>query len=127
MRATQIERIPMALSHTRRHVSLHRVVMQLLLVIFSVIFSIPFYWLVSTSLKTDVQIMAFPIVWIPNPLTLRNYVGAFQSVPLAHFVWNTIIIAFGTVLGAVLSNTLVAYGLARIDWPLAKPLFVIII
>jgi len=90
---------------------------------FAITFSIPFYWLVSTSLKTKPDIIAYPIVWVPQTITFEHYIGAFTYVPLARYIANTMVIAIASVIGAVISNALTAYGLARIDWPLARPLF----
>ncbi len=40
------------------------------LVVLSLVFLVPFLWLVSTSLKPDTQILVFPPVWIPQPATI---------------------------------------------------------
>lgn len=104
---------------------LERCVIYTILIGFSLIFSVPFYWLITTSIKIPDEIFAYPIVWVPSAITLDHYIGAFTIVPLARYISNTMIIAIATVIGAVLSNALIAYGLARIDWSLAKPLFAI--
>ncbi len=40
----------------------------LLLLPLAILFILPFYWMVSTSLKSDRQVFAWPLVWFPNPL-----------------------------------------------------------
>ena len=40
-----------------------------------------FAWMVSTSLKNEVQAFVFPPEWIPNPLKLENYPEAFAIQP----------------------------------------------
>lgn len=97
------------------------------LLVLSAIFSIPFLWLVSSSLKVDEQLMTFPIVWIPNPVTFEHYIMGLQFVPFPRYIANTLLICLVTVIGTVFSSAWVAYGLARIRWPLRIPLFIIIL
>lgn len=104
-----------------------RVLGYAVLVVLSAIFCIPFFWLVSTSLKPNEQMFAFPIVWIPNPPTLEHYVLGLRYVPFPRYIANTLFIAGFSIIGSVASSAWVAYGLSRIRWPLAKPIFSLIL
>ncbi len=97
------------------------------LIVLSVMFSIPFFWMISTSFKINSQINRFPIVWIPNPITFEHYTKGLTTVPFDLYIKNTLIIAFFSVLGTVISCSMVAYGLSRIDWPLKTPIFMTIL
>ncbi len=96
--------------------------LHLVLISGSALFFIPFVWLVVTSLKTDAQIAIYPPVWIPHPVLWRNYPDALRFLPpdsdygLLNLI-NTLIIAVMSVVGTVLSSSLVAYGFARLRWP----------
>lgn len=79
-------------------------------------FILPFYWLVTTALKTDAQIFQIPPVWIPTPAVWENYPKALTYIPFALYTFNTIQIAVLTVVGTVLSCSLVAYSLAKVPW-----------
>jgi multiple sugar transport system permease protein len=81
------------------------------------IFLLPFLWMLSTSLKSDTQLFAYPPIWIPNPLQWLNYPRAVTYVPFFTYLRNTLIIAIGSMIGATFSSSLVAYSLARIRWP----------
>jgi multiple sugar transport system permease protein len=81
-----------------------------------VFFALPFYWLVSTSLKPDAQILAMPPVWVPHPVRWDNFPRALRYVPFLLYTWNTLRICVLNVLGTVLSCSLVAYSLAKIRW-----------
>ena len=98
-----------------------------LLITFSVIFMIPFFWMVSGSLKTGPDLNAFPVVWFPKTLTLENYIAGLQVFPFARYLFNTLVICAFSMLGAVLSSSFVAYGLSRIEWRWRTPLFVVIL
>jgi multiple sugar transport system permease protein len=86
------------------------------LIFFGLLFVAPFLWLISTSLKTNEQIVQSSPAWIPRPATLQNYFNAFSTVPLLEYGKNTLIVTIFSVLGALCSNTLVAYGFSRIQW-----------
>src|SRR5215212_4338138 len=83
----------------------------------AVIFLLPFLWMLSTALKPDAQIFAYPPIWIPNPLQWANFPNAVNYIPFLTYLRNTLVIALGSMLGATLSSSLVAYSLARIRWP----------
>ena len=99
-----------------------RALLHLVLVSGSLLFLIPFVWLIVTSLKTDAQMAVYPPVWIPHPVLWRNYPDALKYLPPSSDyglinVGNTVIIAVMSVIGTVLSSSLVAYGFARLRWP----------
>ena len=102
-------------------------VVHALLIGLSAAFVIPFFWMLSSSLKTDEQLFKFPIEWIPDPITFRHYEYGLTFVPFARYVGNTLLIAGISVVGTVFSCALVAYSLARIDWPGRNVLFAILL
>jgi len=83
----------------------------------SLLFAAPLLWMISTSLKTDPQVYRIPPIWIPNPARFRNYPEALVHRPFGLYFTNTLKYALPTVVGALLSNSLVAYGLSKIRWP----------
>lgn len=99
----------------------------LVLIGLSAVFLLPFFWMVATSLKTNVQIVQWPPQWIPHPFEWSNYRGALDDVPLLHYTRNTAVITFFSIIGAVVSNTLVAYGFSRVKWRGRDALFVIVL
>lgn len=87
------------------------------LLLCSAFFVLPWVWMVSTSLKNAEELAVYPPIWIPDPIRWDNYIHAFQQASLAQYIINTLLIAVPSVLGAVVSNALVAYGFARVRWP----------
>jgi multiple sugar transport system permease protein len=88
----------------------------LALIVIGLFFALPFYWLVSTALKTDTQIFRIPPVWIPHPIVWENFPKALRYVPFGLYTLNTLRICVLTVIGTVLSCSLVAYSLAKVPW-----------
>ena len=146
-----------------------------LLWLLSIVFALPFVWMVATSLKTEDHVQSQSISLVPRASyvmleghdvrvrTLRtdkgsvdvqvaegaelgrnlrvpadavqerihfhtaNYVEAFEAFPFGRFLLNTLVICFFSVLGTVLSCSLVAYGLACVEWRGREVLFSIML
>jgi multiple sugar transport system permease protein len=106
---------------------LRQTVFYILLVVLSAIFILPLFWMISTSLKPDVQIFIFPPVWIPNPVQWSNYPMALTFIPFGLYLKNTLIICGLSVLGVLVSCPLVAFGFSRIQWPERDFFFILLI
>ncbi|HHY97716.1 MAG TPA: carbohydrate ABC transporter permease [Firmicutes bacterium] len=94
-----------------------RGIVYLALIAMGIIFILPFFWLVSTSLKPDDQLFKFPPIWIPKPIMWGNYPRALTYIPFWLYLKNTLIIAIPSTLGLLISSSVVAYGFSRIKWP----------
>jgi multiple sugar transport system permease protein len=114
-------------SQQQRNKLFQKIITHVVLIALSLIFFIPFFWMVTGSLKVDSQLSAFPIIWFPDPVTLEHYIYGLTVVPFDLYVLNTLVICLFSMVGAVFSCSFVAYGLAKINWPLRTPLFVIIL
>ncbi len=80
------------------------------------LFGLPFYWLLATSLKPDAQIFQMPPVWLPHPVQWSNYPRALTYIPFLSYTFNTLTLCVLNVIGTVTSCSLVAYSLAKIRW-----------
>ncbi|MGI6366877.1 MAG: carbohydrate ABC transporter permease [Anaerolineae bacterium] len=85
-----------------------------LLVLGGALFTVPFFWMVTTSLKTMGQILTFPPVWIPLPPQWQNYGAALDYLPFMTFVTNTAIVTSLSSFGYIISSSLIAFGFARL-------------
>jgi ABC-type glycerol-3-phosphate transport system permease component len=101
--------------------------MYALLIAGSLVFLLPLFWAVSSSLKPDYQVLEFPPRWIPDPVRWQNYPEALSYIPFGHYTINTLIIAVGAIAGNLLSCTLIAYGFARLNAPGKNVLFVLML
>jgi multiple sugar transport system permease protein len=78
---------------------------------------IPFFWMISTSLKEAGSVFTFPPQWIPQPVVWRNYLEAWQAVPFGRFYFNSLFIALCQTFGVLLTSSLAAYAFARLEFP----------
>ena len=56
----------------------------------------PIIWTFLTSIKQEVQIFAIPPIWIPNPVSFKNYYDAFNNGDFMQRLGNSLIVAFGS-------------------------------
>lgn len=98
---------------TRRRIAPVGQFLGLAVVVLTSIF--PFYWMVTTSLKTRADAVARDPVWFFSP-TLANYREALFESGVAHALLNSTIVASCTTLLAVMLGTPAAYALARYEF-----------
>jgi multiple sugar transport system permease protein len=106
---------------------LRGILIHIVLIPAAFVFLLPFLWMLSTSLKPDAQLYAYPPIWIPNPFQWANYPKAVTFVPFFTYLKNTLIISLSSMVGVVISSSLAAYSLSRIPWPGRHILFLLTI
>ena len=99
----------------------------LLLIALSIVYMIPFVWLLSSSLKTDADIFAMPPKWIPKPVHWENYKEVFLQVPFLRFLGNTAIITVLVMIANVLVSGMVGYAFSRLRAPGKNILFLLLL
>ncbi len=104
-----------------------KAIVYLYLTLLAVVFLLPFFWMLSTSLKGSEQIFTYPPRWIPKPLHWQNYRDVLTTMPFLRYLFNTTFITVMSIIGVVLSSSLVAYAFARLRWKGRDSLFLFII
>lgn len=99
----------------------------LLLIIGAGVILLPFYWMVTTSLKTPSAAMAVPPQWIPTSLHWQNYVKAWNAAPFGRYFINSFFISIMTTIGEVITTILAAYAFAKMDFFGKNVIFMILI
>ncbi len=95
---------------------LHRRMLYALAIGISAVFLFPVLWALGASLKPLIEVYRFPPTFFTWPLRWANYSEALSKLPFARFIGNTFIIAAASVVGQVLSASLVGYSFARLKW-----------
>ena len=101
-----------------------RIPIHLILIIGASSMVLPFFWMVSTSLKTPQEVFQFPPTWIPKQLVFSNYRQAWSEVPFPRYFLNTVIIAASVVFGVIITSCLAAYAFAKFEFPGRETLFI---
>ncbi|MDQ3654110.1 MAG: carbohydrate ABC transporter permease, partial [Chloroflexota bacterium] len=107
-------------------VGVRTVVYGLILLGAAVVF-VPFLWMLSTSLKQESQLFAYPPEWIPTPPQWHNYLDAWTALPFNRFLFNTVFMTILAMVAEVFTASIVAYGFARFRFPLRNTLFVVLL
>jgi multiple sugar transport system permease protein len=89
----------------------------LVLIVGSISFLVPFFWMVTTSLKDDAQIYTFPVQWIPRPMVWENYARLFEQAPMWTYLRNTVILTVCGVVFSLVGSSIAAYAFARLRFP----------
>ncbi len=102
-----------------RDIALHklgRFVNAALKVIVILIFIFPFYWMLSTSLKSLTEALQFPPTLIPSSLHWENYAHVFEVVPIAQYFKNSVIVSLAVLVLQYLIIVPAAYSLSRHEY-----------
>ena len=107
-----VRRGPGLLSEPRRR-KLTEILTYVVLVLGCVFALAPILWGLSTSLKVQSQIAAYPPVWWPSPFTLEHYTGLLIRPEIKSFFLNSALLAISTIVICLLVATPAAYAAAR--------------
>ena len=72
---------------------IYLIILQILMTILLVTFLVPTMWMVTTSLKSSIDVMNAKII-IPDPPQWVNYMKVFTEVPFGLYAWNTLSCSF---------------------------------
>ena len=107
--------------------TLRYVVFYAVLAVIAIPFVFPTWWMITSSFKPVTEVFAFPpTLWPANP-TLEEYARAFVEQPFAQQYFNSLYIAVAVTLGTMLISSLAGYAFARIRFPGANIMFVIVL
>ena len=98
----------------------------LMLVIVTLLFVYPFWWMLVNSLNTNAQVFGQPRL-LPQGWKFENYVEIFQKQPFALHYFNTILVAVIGTLGNVFISALSGYGFSRIHFQGRNALFILLL
>ena len=93
------------------------------LVIMSIVWLIPFVWLVAHSFRAESTGM-FSSTFFPKEFTLDNYIKLFTETTTMDFprmFLNTFVISIFSCLISTFFVLAVSYSLSRLKWPMRKP------
>ncbi|MFD6532048.1 carbohydrate ABC transporter permease [Streptomyces sp. NPDC060184] len=90
------------------------VVFGLVMVLFTLVFLGPLYWMVSGGLKSTQEAVQSPPTFFPSTLTPSNYSRAWEVMDLSHLLFNTLYYAFGALAFQLVLDVAAAYSLSRL-------------
>ena len=105
------------------HKKVRSTIKHVILILVAISMLLPFFWMVSTALKTNNNVFSIPPQWIPRPAQWSNFLRVFDSIPFLRIIFNTVGYAAAVTFFEVVMSVIVAYGFARFRFKWKKPLF----
>lgn len=87
--------------------------------------TLPFVWMLSTSLKTKGALLVLPIQWIPEEISFEGYRKIFTFFPFGTAIFNSTFVTIMTTVITITSSLLAAYVFAKIQFKGREVLFAI--
>ncbi|HLZ60288.1 MAG TPA: carbohydrate ABC transporter permease [Ktedonosporobacter sp.] len=97
------------------------------LLLLALVFITPFFWLVTTSLKSLGELAAYPIRWFPAQAMWDNFVKAVTMIDYLHYTENTLFLSTMYALLVTISSALVGFAFARLPGFGKNTLFIIML
>jgi multiple sugar transport system permease protein len=98
-----------------------------LLVGIGLIFVLPLYWMVMSSVKPNLEMFTIPPTWWPSKFLFDRYPQALTYIPFLQYTANTMYIAMYNVVASVLSCLVVAYGFSCLEWKGRDAVFTLVL
>jgi multiple sugar transport system permease protein len=87
----------------------------------------PFFWMLRSSFMGNIEIYQYPPRLLPTAWRFENYPAAMTTFPFGRYLLNTLTITLPSVLGVLLTSTMAAFALARLEFPFKKAVFACVI
>jgi len=102
-----------------------KLILYILLIVATISFIYPFYWMIVASLTPESQIGDFTL--LPHGITFSNYLVMFQKIPIWKSLLNSLFVAGSSTLGIITFGSMIGYSLAKLEFKGRDLLFFIII
>ncbi len=77
---------------------------------------VPFFWSLSTSVKTAGEVFEYPPKWIPESIRWENYSQVWEVAPFGQYLLNSTIVSVIVTVLTLLTASLAAYAFARLNF-----------
>lgn len=85
----------------------------------------PVFWMVSSSFKSEKDIVAMK--WLPSQANLENYSTVLERAKIGRWFLNSLIVSVSSTLGVVIISLLAGYSLGRLEFPGKRVLFLLML
>lgn len=111
----------------KRESIFQKLLIYLCLLLVLIVTMVPLAWIISASLKSNNQIFAYPIEWIPRHPKWSNYSTVWQKLPLLTYVRNSAKLTICVTLIQLFTCSFAAYGFAKCRFKGRDRLFILYI
>ena len=99
----------------KKRKSMAQAMIAVFLALGSIVMIVPFVWMVSTAFDNSAMFdIVFPPRFWPMELSLQPFRIAFTNVPMIRYIFNTLLVAVGTISASIFSAICAGYALSKI-------------
>lgn len=91
-----------------------RIASHLAMIVLSLIFLFPFFWMISNAVRANAEVLAIPPILWPDEVHWGNFVEAWSFLPFGRFFINSAFVAGGITIITLIVSSLAAYAFARL-------------
>lgn len=113
--------------HRLRHMDRLDLVVNIIVFLMAIINLFPFYYLLTSSVKTSAAIFKMPPDWWPKTFQISNYMDLFQGQPALRWTLNSFGVSLITTLLVVLCSSMAAYAVSKLRFTGRKVIYMIFI
>jgi len=106
---------------------LEKTAIYLVLIILAIIFTIPVFWMFSSSFKSLENTLTVSIKWLPEKLHFENYTEIWGAEQFKTYFLNSLVVAITVTFATVFLASLTGYGLSKFDFPGRQVIFLFIL
>jgi multiple sugar transport system permease protein len=112
-----------------RSVQISKLIITIIMAAIGILFLVPFLWMLSASLKPEMDVFNYPIQWIPTTWrAIENYTEVWAGdFPFALYYWNSIKVTLLTTLISVIVSAMAAYGFSKVDFKGREKMFLVVL
>jgi multiple sugar transport system permease protein len=89
--------------------------------------SLPFIWMVVSSVKPEAEVRRIPPTWLPETFTLENYQTLFDRLSFPTYFFNSALVAVVVTIGNVIFCSMLGYALAKLEFRGKQVIFVLVL
>ena len=104
-----------------------RIFVYALLALAAFVCLLPYYWMLTSALKTEANIFRLPIQWFPNPINWMSFVKGWTAQNFPRYFLNSFFISISITFGTLILASLAGYSLAKFKYPGRNLFFIIIL
>ncbi|MED4955049.1 carbohydrate ABC transporter permease [Paenibacillus sp. FSL R5-0527] len=112
-----------------KSIRLNRVIITALMGMAGIFFILPFLWMLSASFKPELEVMTYPIQWIPSTWKIvENYSQVWLgSIPFGLYYLNSIKVTLLTTALSLIISAMAAYGFSKVNFKGRDAVFMLVL
>ncbi|CAN7438357.1 MULTISPECIES: carbohydrate ABC transporter permease [unclassified Devosia] len=87
------------------------------LLIVALLFLFPFFWMVTNAVRSNAEVMAYPVRILPHVFEWDNFAKAWTQLPFGRFFFNSMFVSVSVTIITVIVSCLSGYAFARLKFP----------